>query len=63
MTAIFDQIDALPAWIVIVALAVLITLLSCVFIHKQKSPAPVGAEDGANGKTQPDCTTKEGAVQ
>jgi hypothetical protein len=59
MTAIFDQIDALPAWVVIVALAVLIALLSCVFIRKQKSPAPVGAGDGAKENTHNDYSTKE----
>lgn len=48
MTAIFNWIDALPAWVLIASYAIAAALLLIVIRRrKRKSPGPVGAEDGA----------------
>jgi hypothetical protein len=58
MTAILDWIDALPPWVVIIALALFMALLAAVTLRKpkqnpshDKSPAPVGAGSGAEANT------------
>lgn len=74
MTAIFDQIDALPEWIIIAALLLLIALLAIVSLRKPKqnpsqnpshdpehakSPVPTGIGNGAEENTHNDYSTKE----